>query len=438
MDDLSFALLTKPKSEVGALGSIVMDPTLIKGTDLKPEHFFEPKNREIFSAMKSLDAKGLPIELASLLEEIGLSNLGRVGGISYLSEITESAFSTVSFNYHQELLIEYHKKRKIYELNQKANKRLLEESADQVLQGMDKDIKSLESSSTDNDMGHIKDILQKTFDWMEEDHGTISGAETGFAEVDELTSGLQRQDLVIVGARPSVGKTAFALNLANNTASKENPVAIFSAEMKDIAIALRMISNTGNISGNAMKNPFALFGNKDWEKSAGAIAELSKRPIHILDKARPDLHYIYRKVRGMKRLYPNEHLVVIIDYLQLIKGDPTLKGNRTQEIGDISSTLKAIAREFDCTVVALSQLSRKVEERADKRPMLSDLRESGQIEQDADVIQFLYRDDYYNADSEDKGIIEVNTAKQRNGPTGIVKLLYVKEYSKFLTVLPKM
>lgn len=422
------------ESEQTILSAIFLEPELIKDCKLVANNFGERKHQRLFSLFKQLDEKGLPIEMISVVEEIGMANVDAIGGINYVSELIASSYSTTSFNYHQELLIEYHKKRQIAETARQSLQDIHEKTSDEIMQDVSKSHNALDDNDFDNDLGHIKEVLGSTFDEMQINRGEISGAETGFAEVDKITSGLQRQDLVIVGARPSVGKTALALNLAKNTAEKGNPSAVFSIEMKKEKIASRLISSSGNIEGDKMMNPMAKFTESDWSKTVNALGELSHLPIHIFDKPNPDMNYIFRKCRLLKKEYPDEHLVVIIDYLQLIKGDPKQKGNRTQEISEISRGLKGIARELDLTMVALSQLSRDVEKRQDKRPLLSDLRESGQIEQDADVIGLLYRDDYYNAETEEPGIIEVNVAKQRNGPTGTVKLLYVKEYSKFLNI----
>jgi replicative DNA helicase len=237
-----------------------------------------------------------------------------------------------------------------------------------------------------------------------------------------------------------MGKTAFALNLCTNNAkgesefSEEKPSIIFSLEMKNRLLALRMLSAIGHIDGQKIRNPMANFTADDWKRNTHALGQLATLPLHLFDKSGVTIPYIRRKLRRLKRRYPTQHLVVMVDYLQLIHGDPAYKGNRTQEISQISRDLKGIARELDLTVIALSQLSREVENRPDKRPTSRDLRESGQIEQDADVIMFMYRDDYYDKESESKGISEIILTKQRNGPTGTVELNFIKEYSKFTDI----
>jgi replicative DNA helicase len=430
------ALLIKLESEKIVISSIFLEPELLKDCILVAENFGEYKHQQLFNVFKKLDEKGLPIELTSVLEEIGMEDVGRIGGITYLSELLAFSFTTASFSYHQELILEYYKKRRILEIAQETVQNVFNQTSNELSQTYNQSMALLEENHVEEDDGHISKVLEDTYEWMSTEHGEITGAETGFTELDELTSGLQRQDLVIIAARPSIGKTAFAVDLCKNYSRKGGPTAIFSQEMKNRLLTLRMISSEGNIDGKVIRNPMNEFEDEDWDKTAQALAQLSKMPMHLFDKTNVDIAFIRRKLRMLKRKYPGEHIVAMIDYLQLMKGDPKLKGNKNLEIGDISKSLKQLARELDCTIIALSQLSRKVEERADKRPMLSDLRESGQIEQDADVIGFLYRDDYYNANSDEVGIMEVNIAKQRNGPIGVVKLAFKKEFSKFIN-LPK-
>ncbi|HLG27665.1 MAG TPA: DnaB-like helicase C-terminal domain-containing protein, partial [Paenisporosarcina sp.] len=256
--------------------------------------------------------------------------------------------------------------------------------------------------------------------------------------------GFQEEELIIIGARPSVGKTAFALNVANNAAQMRtnakgehelgDVAAIFSLEMPRKQLLKRFIGFKGNIDGTSMRNARKNFKDGDWQSVTMAIGNLQNVDIKIFDKSGVDVNYIWGKVRKLKRQFEGRRILVIIDYLQLIQGGAEHKGNRMQEISEISRMLKHMARELKVSVIALSQLSRGVEQRQDKRPMLSDLRESGQIEQDADVIGFLYRDDYYDKESEATNIIEVILAKQRNGPIGTVNLAFVKEYQKFINI----
>lgn len=261
--------------------------------------------------------------------------------------------------------------------------------------------------------------------------GDITGLETGFRELDKMTAGFQRNDLIIVAARPSVGKTAFALNIAQNVATKtgEN-IAIFSLEMGAEQLVMRMLCAEGNINSQRLRT--GTLTDEDWGKLTMAMGSLSNAGIFIDDTPGIRISEIRSKCRRLKQ----EHGLgmVVIDYLQLIQGSGRPGENRQQEVSEISRSLKELARELEVPVIALSQLSRGVEQRQDKRPMMSDIRESGSIEQDADIVAFLYRDDYYNKESENKDIIEIIIAKQRNGPVGTVELAFIKEYNKFVNL----
>jgi replicative DNA helicase len=261
--------------------------------------------------------------------------------------------------------------------------------------------------------------------------GTISGRETGFVDLDKLTGGFQKQDLIIVAARPSVGKTAFALNIAQNAAAiSDEPIAVFSLEMSEQQLMQRMICAEVNLDANDLRMG-DITSDDDWGKLTTGLTKLAERNIFIADDPVVTVHDIRAKCRRLKREMGLG--MIIIDYLQLIQGSSGKRGeNRQQEVSEISRVLKQIARELDVPVIALSQLSRNVEQRQDKRPIMSDLRESGSIEQDADIVAFLYRDDYYNQESEKKNIIEIIISKQRNGPTGTVELVFLKNFNKFV------
>ena len=281
---------------------------------------------------------------------------------------------------------------------------------------------------------NIKDVLVQTYDNIEQLHnrkGDITGIPTGFSELDRMTAGFQRNDLIIVAARPSVGKTAFALNIAQNVATKtDESVAIFSLEMGAEQLVMRMLCAEGNINAQNLRT-----GNlteEDWGKLTMAMGSLSNSGIFIDDTPGIRVSEIRSKCRRLKQ--ENGLGMILIDYLQLIQGSGRSSDNRQQEVSEISRALKSLARELEVPVIALSQLSRGVEQRQDKRPMMSDIRESGSIEQDADIVAFLYRDDYYDKESENKNIIEIIIAKQRNGPVGTVSLAFVKEYNKFVNL----
>lgn len=281
---------------------------------------------------------------------------------------------------------------------------------------------------------NIKDVLVKTYDDIEILHnrkGDITGIPTGFNELDKMTAGFQRNDLIIVAARPSVGKTAFALNIAQNVATKtDENVAIFSLEMGAEQLVMRMLCAEGNINAQNLRT--GALTSDDWQKLTIAMGTLSNSGIYIDDTPGVRVNEIRSKCRRLKQ--ETGLGMIVIDYLQLIAGSGRGGENRQQEVSEISRSLKALARELEVPVIALSQLSRSVEQRQDKRPMMSDIRESGSIEQDADIVAFLYREDYYDREGENDGTIEIIIAKQRNGPVGDVKLAFVKEYNKFVNL----
>ncbi|MED4161585.1 replicative DNA helicase, partial [Halalkalibacterium halodurans] len=280
----------------------------------------------------------------------------------------------------------------------------------------------------------IKDVLVETYDKIEmlqNQKGEITGIPTGFKDLDRMTAGFQRNDLIIVAARPSVGKTAFALNISQNVATKtDENVAIFSLEMGASQLVQRMLCAEGNIDAQRMRT--GALTEEDWQKLTMAMGSLARAGIYIDDTPGIKVNEIRAKCRRLKQ---EKGLgMILIDYLQLIQGNGRSGENRQQEVSEISRSLKGLARELEVPVIALSQLSRGVESRQDKRPMMSDIRESGSIEQDADIVAFLYRDDYYDKETENQNIIEIIIAKQRNGPVGTVELAFIKEYNKFVNL----
>lgn len=428
------------EAEQYILGAILLEPELIKECTLKHEHFGEEKHRNLFYVMRDLDEKGKPIDPVAIVERVGSKKVDKIGGVSYLTQLAGSVPTTENFKFYESLIIEYYRKRKAHEIVQRAAQKVIEaESVDDVINETTEQLMSLGETQTDDDDGSIKEGLAELYADMGIDKGEITGIPTGYIELDRMLGGLQRQDFILIGARPSIGKTAFALNIAQNAAMKTyqkggDVVGIFSLEMSEQQLLKRMLCSVGNINASKMRNPARNFEDEDWEKANMAMGIIGNMDLHIFDKPGVTVHDIYRKCRKLRRKYPDRRILIIIDYLQLIVGNPKYGGNRTQEIGEISRSLKVMARDLDLTVIALSQLNRSVEQRQDKRPTMSDLRESGQLEQDADVIMFLYRDDYYDPETENKNIIEVNVAKQRNGPVGMVQLAFIKEYNKFLNL----
>ncbi len=420
-------------AECAVLSSIFREPELIKESRLIPSHFYYGANQLIFKALKKCDEKGIPIDFVSIEEQIK-DGFTAIGGMGYITNLVSSYAIVSNFTFYEKLVLDYWKMREASHIMSKANEEISAGKEVTAIQDVISELMRIDSSDNEQDFNMIE-ILVEMYNEMEVDTGSITGVTTGFQDVDRILDGLKRQDLVIIAARPAIGKTAFMLNIAQHAVEKGKAViGIFSLEMQKKLLLRRVICAMENINATKMRNPRALFQENDWEKTTLAMGRLEKMTLEVYDKPNVTLQEIWSKSRRLKHQHPNKEIIIMIDYLQLIRGDSKHKGNRVAEISEISRTLKVMARDLDITVVALSQLSRSVEQRQDKRPMLSDLRESGQIEQDADVVAFLYRDDYYNANSEVKNLVEVIVAKQRNGPIGTVSLAFVKEHNKFLSL----
>jgi len=427
------------EAEQAVLGAIFLEPSslTLASEILIPEDFYRGAHQRIFDAMLSLNDKGEAVDLITVTEELAAKKLLEdVGGISYLSELAGSVPTAANIEYYAKIVGEKSILRRLIRtatnIAQEGYTR--EDEVDVLLSEAEKDILAVSQRKNSGAFHDIKDVLVRTYDNIEQMHnraGEITGIATGFAELDKMTAGFQRNDLIIVGARPSVGKTAFALNISQNVATKtgEN-VAIFSLEMGAEQLVMRMLCAEGNIDAQRLRT--GSLTDEDWGKLTMAMGSLSNAGIFIDDTPGVRVQDIRAKCRRLKQ----EHGLgmILIDYLQLILGSGRSGENRQQEVSEISRSLKGLARELQVPVIALSQLSRGVEQRQDKRPMMSDIRESGSIEQDADIVAFLYRDDYYDKESENKNIIEIIIAKQRNGPTGTVSLAFVKEYNKFVNL----
>lgn len=428
------------EAEQAVLGAIFLEPSslTLASEILIPEDFYRGAHQRIFSAMLKLNDKGEAVDLITVTEELAAAQLLEdIGGISYLSELAGSAPTAANIEYYAKIVAEKSILRRLIrtatEIVQDGYTR--EDEVDTLLTEAEKSIMEVSQRKNVGSFHHIKDVLYRTYDNIEMLHnrvGDVTGIATGFAELDKMTAGFQRNDLIIVGARPSVGKTAFALNIAQNVATKtgEN-VAIFSLEMGAEQLVMRMLCAEGNIDAQRLRT--GTLTDEDWGKLTMAMGSLSNTGIFIDDTPGIRVQEIRSKCRRLKQEQGGLGMV-LIDYLQLILGSGRSGENRQQEVSEISRSLKQLARELEVPVIALSQLSRGVEQRQDKRPMMSDIRESGSIEQDADIVAFLYRDDYYDKESENKNIIEIIIAKQRNGPTGTVSLAFVKEYNKFVNL----
>ncbi|GAA0378220.1 replicative DNA helicase [Bacillus horti] len=425
------------EAEQAVIGAVFLEPdALISAVEfIQAEDFYRTTHQRIFEIMQELAEAGQPVDLITVTSELQDRKwLEDVGGVSYLSDVANSVPTAANVAYYAKMVQEKALLRRLIKVATQivSSGYSTQDEVEEVLSQAERSIMDLSGSRTNDGFVAIKDVLLETYERIETLHNSssdLTGMATGYRDLDKMTSGFQRSDLFILAARPSVGKTAFALNVAQNVAARANEtVAIFSLEMSASQLVQRMLCAEGNIDANRMRT--GTFKEEDWEKLTMAIATLSKASIYIDDTPGITVGQIRSKCRRLKA----EHGLgmILIDYLQLIHGSG--KENRQQEISMISRTLKTIARELDCTVIALSQLSRAVEQRQDKRPMLSDLRESGSIEQDADIVAFLYRDDYYDQESENKNVIEIIIAKQRNGPVGKVELAFLKEYNKFVNL----
>lgn len=433
-------LPNSPAAEATVIGAILIDKTgdaVDIAATLQPEAFYNPAHKQIFKAILNLHRAADPIELPALANALhGRKQLENIGGTSYLLKLAHAVPSAADIGFYIGVLEDKHTLRKaIFAAERQMQLAYESDDAGLVVNSMLSDSAALsDQASSDEDFQPIKDVLIEVIESTEErcenvKNGVTPGLYTGYNDLDAMTAGLQKGELIIVAARPSVGKTAFAVNIAQNVAIKtKETVAIFSLEMKARLLVQRMVSAEVNLDANAMRT--GEMKAHDWDKLAGAASILGGANIFISDKAVTTVQEIRTKCRRLKK---NQGLgLIVIDYLQLIMGRGKDGENRQQEVSEISRTLKQIARELDVPVIALSQLSRGVEQRQDKRPMMSDLRESGSIEQDADMVAFLYRDDYYHADSEKKNIIEIIIAKQRNGPVGTVELVFLKQFNKFV------
>ena len=426
------------EAEQAVLGSMLTDKDAVNAAieTLKEDAFYREDNRAIYQAIVNLYSKSEPIDIITLKDELeSMDKFEQVGGFEYLASLPDKVPTTANVQKYIKIVEE---KSILRNLIKTANE-IIElgydpaEDVEDIMDGAEKKIFDIMQSKNQKGYTPIKDVLVESFTKLEELYNRkqhITGVPTGFSELDYKTAGLHGSELILVAARPAMGKTAFALNLATNAALRGNaPVAIFSLEMSKDQLVNRILCSEAMVDSNKVRT--GKLGEDDWVKLAGAIGPLSEAEMYIDDTPGISVMEIRTKCRKLK-MEKNIGLVVI-DYLQLVQGNKRT-ASREQEISEISRSLKILAKEINVPVIALSQLSRAVEQRPDHRPMLSDLRESGAIEQDADIVMFLYRDDYYNKESEKKDIAEVIIAKQRGGQTGTVELLWMGQYTKFVNL----
>jgi len=432
------------EAEEAVLGAILKQPNVLNKIVemLKPESFYMPAHRYIYDAIKHLYDSNENIDIVSVSETLNYaSKLESVGGRAYINDLLANTVTTANVKYYAKIIQENAIKRSLISAGSEIVASGYEKqiTVDEALDSAERLIFDIASKKSTSDLVHVKDIVLDTYQKIEynyEHKGELTGVATKFYELDTMTNGLHKSDLIIIAARPAMGKTAFALNIAQNVAIQSKvPVAIFSLEMSRQQLMQRMLCSEAEVDTQRLKT--GNMQSKDWEKLANAMNEFSQAPIYIDDTSGCTITDLRAKCRRLKMKEKDLGLIVI-DYLQLMEG--TGKEDRMQQISAISRGLKVLARELDVPVIALSQLSRAVESRNDKRPMLSDLRESGAIEQDADIVMFIYRDDYYKKVEEEgeeaaakssNGESEIIIAKHRNGPVGSFKLLFQGNITKF-------
>ncbi len=427
------------EAEQAVIGSMLTDNEAVTSSIevLKESDFYREDNKIIFSAMLNLYNRSEPIDLITVKSELeAMGKIDQVGGIEYLAELPEKVPTTANASKYINIV---HEKSILRNLIKTANE-IIElgydptENVEDIMDGAEKKIFNLIQDRDQKGYTHIKDILVESFTKLEELYNrkqNITGLPTGFVDLDNRTAGLHGSEFILIAARPAMGKSAFVLNIATNVALRANvPVAIFSLEMSKDQMVNRILCSEAMVDSNKLRT--GKLEEDDWAKLAGTIGPLSDAGIYIDDTPGISIMEIRARCRKMK-LEKNIGLV-IIDYLQLVQASNKRNGSREQDIAEISRSLKILAKELNIPVIALSQLSRAVEQRPDHRPMLSDLRESGSIEQDADIVMFLYRDDYYHEDSDKKNIAEVIIAKQRSGSTGTVDLGWLGSYTKFVNL----
>lgn len=441
MKDIDVSLHKVPpqnlEAEQSILGGILLDNQALNAAleVLTQTDFYSDAHRKIFASIVDLSNRNEPADLITLSNILkDQKKLDQVGGISYLASLVDNVGSAANIAYYAKIVKEKSIMRRMIE----AATEILNNSydvgmdVDQMLDQAEHAIFEISENKIRPSFSPMREILKSSFQTIERLYANkelITGVATGFDNLDDITSGLQKSDLIIVAGRPSMGKTAFALNIAQNAALQTGvPVAIFSLEMAKEQLVMRMLAAEARVDSQRLRKGF--LGETDWPKLTGAAGRLSDAPIYIDDT--PAITVIEMKAKARRLMAENGLGLIVIDYLQLMRGS-AYKDSREQEISEISRSLKALAKELSVPVIALSQLNRKVEDRTNRRPMMADLRESGAIEQDADVIAFIYRDEVYNKseDNPEKGIAEIIIGKQRNGPTGIVKLAFQEKYTRF-------
>ena len=424
------------EAEQSVLGAMLIKKEAITQAQelLRPDDFYREAHRIVFETMLELAGDNEAVDLVTLTEALRKKEmLEKVGGISFITALANYVPTAANIVYHAQIVKEKSELRHLIDVATEIASAAYEATDDvkDIMDDAEKKILAVAANQTGGAFEPIRNIVIDTVGRVEtlyENQGGLTGISTGFRDLDRDTSGLQKSDLILVAARPSMGKTAFTLNIATYAAMHGHTVAFFSLEMSKEQLVQRMLCSEGGIDSQRLRT--GQLEDADWDRLINTADRVSKASIYIDDTAGINVMDLRSKARRLKAEHGLD--LIVIDYLQLMQGRPNKNGdNRQQEISEISRSLKALARELNVPVIALSQLSRSVEARQVKRPMLSDLRESGSLEQDADIVMFLYREDYYDKDTEHKNQTEVIIAKHRNGPVDTVNLYFQKEYTKF-------
>ena len=423
-------------AEKAVIGSMIMDADAVVAASemITGDDFYQRQYGILFDAMVELYNEGKPVDVLTLQERLKMKDVPEeFSSIEFISELVSSVPTSANVRHYAQTVSDDATLRRLIRVNEEIANTCYQhrESLDEIMNTTEKRIFDVLQKKSTDEYVPIKDVVLSVIDKIEaaaRHKGTVTGLATGFYDLDYKTSGLQPSDLILIAARPSMGKTAFVLNLAQYMCVRNHvPTAIFSLEMSKDQLVNRILSMESKVDSQSMRT--GTLQPADWEKLIESAGVISTAPLIIDDTPGISITELRSKCRKYK--LENDLGLVIIDYLQLMTGGSRKQESRQQEISEISRSLKALAREINAPVIALSQLSRACETRPDHRPMLSDLLESGAIEQDADVVMFLYRDDYYNKDTDKKNISEVIIAKQRNGPIGTVELVWLPNYTKF-------
>lgn len=423
------------EAEESVLGAILLDNQVINDalTIVQPGDFYRSAHQYIFEAMESLDRENKPIDIITLGEKIrSMGVIEECGGIEYLGRLSTIVPSASNISFYAKLVKEKSIRRKLIHEASTIITQAFEDdgSIEEFLDVTEQKILGVSESRSKQAFHRVSDVVQESIKLVEKLYDRkepVTGVGTGFFKLDEKTAGLQPSDLIILAARPSMGKTALALSIVQHVGiEQKGSVALFSLEMSKEQLVLRMLCSEARVSNSKVRTGH--LGERDFPRLVDAASRIAEAPIYIDDSPALPISELRAKCRRLHREHPLS--LVCVDYLQLMRS-PAYAHSREQEIADISRSLKALAKELNVPVVALSQLNRSLEQRNDKRPMMSDLRESGAIEQDADIIMFIYRDEVYNQETVDKGVAEVIIGKQRSGPTGIVRLAFSGEFTRF-------